>query len=197
MNTAQPSLLSPAIRRQSLGLGLLALLLFIAGNWHQAIIGFDSRFVLFAQEMLRHGPGFFPTTYGQPYADYLATSTLMTWLVSLPFGEVTRFTAWLPTAIASALIVTLVYRLTAPYSQRWGLLSIAMLLLSSSFISETRAVSLDQMLAAIALAVFYLGYAHDHFGAGKRLHWLYLLLIVGFAVRGPIGLVVPDRKSVV
>ena len=191
MNKAQPSLSSPTIRRQSLGLGLLALLLFIAGSWHQAIIGFDSRFVVFAQEMLRHGPGFFPTTYGQPYADYLATSTLLTWLLSLPIGQVTSLTAWLPTAIASAVIVTLVYRLTAPYSQRWGLLSIALLLLSSTFISETRSVSLDQMLAAIALAVFYLGYAHDHFDAGKRLHWLFLLLIVGFAVRGPIGLVIP------
>jgi len=191
VNKDRPPLLSPAIRRQSLGLGLLALLLFIAGSWHQAIIGFDSRFVLFAQEMLRHGPGFFPTTYGQPYADYLATSTLLTWLLSVPLGQVTSLTAWLPTAMASAVIVMLVYRLTAPYSQRWGLLSIAMLLLSSSFISETRAVSLDQMLAAIALAVFYLGYAHDHFGAGKRLHWIYLLLIVGFAIRGPIGLVIP------
>ncbi|QHF44993.1 glycosyltransferase [Pseudomonas sp. S35] len=191
MNKARPSLLSAPIRRQSLGLGLLALLLFIAGSWHQAIIGFDSRFVVFAQEMLRHGPGFFPTTYGQPYADYLATSTLLTWLLSLPLGEVTSLTAWLPTAIASALIVTLVYRLTAPYGQRWGLMSIAVLLLSSTFISETRAVSLDQMLTAITLAVFYLGYAHDHFGAGKRLHWVYVLLILGFAIRGPIGLVVP------
>jgi 4-amino-4-deoxy-L-arabinose transferase-like glycosyltransferase len=179
------------VRRQSLLLGLLALLLFIAGNWHQAIIGFDSRFVLFAQEMLRHGPSFFPTTYGQPYADYLATSTLLTWLFSLPLGQVTSLTAWLPTAIASALIVVLVYRLTAPYSPRWGLLSVAMLLLSSTFVSETRAVSLDQMLAAVTLAVFYLGYAHDHFGAGKRLHWVYLLLIAGFAIRGPIGLVIP------
>jgi len=191
VNKAQPALLSPTIRRQSLGLGLLALLLFIAGSWHQAIIGFDSRFVVFAQEMLRHGPGFFPTTYGQPYADYLATSTLMTWMLSLPLGEVTSLTAWLPTSIASAVIVILVYRLTAPYSQRWGLLSIALLLLSSTFISETRAVSLDQMLAVIALAVFYLGYAHDHFGAGRRLYWLYLLLILGFAIRGPIGLVIP------
>ena len=191
MNKAQPPLLNLTIRRQSLGLGVLALLLFIAGSWHQAIIGFDSRFVLFAQEMLRHGPGFFPTTYGQPYADYLATSTLLTWLLSLPLGQVTSLTAWLPTATASAVIVTLVYRLTAPYSQRWGLLSIALLSLSSTFISETRSVSLDEMLAAITLAVFYLGYAHDHFGANKRLHWLYLLLIIGFAIRGPIGLVVP------
>ncbi|WP_460136037.1 ArnT family glycosyltransferase [Pseudomonas sp. S1_E04] len=191
MNKTRPPLLNATIRRQSLGLGLLGLLLFIAGNWHQAIIGFDSRFVVFAKEMLRHGPSFFPTTYGQPYADYLATSTLLTWLLSLPLGQVTSLTAWLPTAIAAALIVTLVYRLTAPYSQRWGLLSIALLLLSSTFISETRAVSLDQMLAAVTLAVFYLGYAHDHFGAGKRLHWLYLLLILGFAIRGPIGLVIP------
>ncbi len=191
MNNVQPPLLNLTIRRQSLGLGVLALLLFIAGSWHQAIIGFDSRFVVFAQEMLRHGPGFFPTTYGQPYPDYLATSTLLTWLLSLPLGQVTSFTAWLPTAMASALIVILVYRLTAPHSQRWGVVSIAVLLLSSTFITETRAVSLDQMLAAITLAVFYLGYAHDHFGAAKRLHWLYLLLIVGFAIRGPIGLVVP------
>jgi len=191
VNKAQPPLLTATLRNQSLGLGLLALVLFIVGNWHQAIIGFDSRFVVFAQEMLRHGPSFFPTTYGQPYADYLATSTLLTWLLSLPFGEVSSLTAWLPTAIASALIVVLVYRLTAPYSTRWGLLSIAMLLLSSTFISETRSVSLDQMLAAIALTVFYLGYAHDHFGAAKRLHWLFLLLILGFAVRGPIGLVIP------
>ncbi len=191
MDNARPPLLSAIVRRQSLGLGVLGLLLFIAGSWHQSIIGFDSRFVLFAQEMLRHGPGFFPTTYGQPYADYLATSTLLTWLLSLPLGQVTSLTAWLPTAMASALIVTLVYRLTAPYSTRWGLLSIAVLLLSSTFISETRAVSLDQMLAAVTLAVFYLGYAHDHFGAGKRLHWVYLLLIIGFAIRGPIGLVVP------
>ncbi|MGY2227860.1 ArnT family glycosyltransferase [Pseudomonas tolaasii] len=191
MNKLHPPLLTSSIRHQSLGLGLLGLVLFIVGNWHQAIIGFDSRFVVFAQEMLRHGPSFFPTTYGQPYADYLATSTLLTWLFSLPVGEVNSFTAWLPTAIASAFIVTLVYRLTAPYSTRWGLLSIAMLLLSSTFISETRAVSLDQMLAAVALAVFYLGYAHDHFGSQKRLHWLFLLLILGFAIRGPIGLVIP------
>jgi len=183
--------LDPALRRQSWGIGLLALLLFIAGNWDQAIIGFDSRFVLFAQEMLRHGPGFFPTTYGQPYADYLSTSTLLTWLVSLPLGRVTSLSAWLPTAIASALIVTLIYRLTAPYSQRWALLSIALLLLSSTFISETRSVSLDQMLAAVTMAVFYLGYAHDHFASPRRLPWLLLLVLLGFAIRGPIGLVIP------
>lgn len=191
MENAQSPQLSRKIRLQSIGLALLMLVLFIAGSGHLTIIGFDSRFVLFAQEMLRHGPSFFPTTYGQPYADYSATSTLFVWLLSLPFAQVSSFTAWLPTAIASAVIVMLIYRLTAPYSQRWALVSIAWLLLSSTFITETRAVSLDQMLAAVALAVFYLGYAHDHFATGKRLPGLLLLLMLGFAIRGPIGLVIP------
>ncbi|MCU0070541.1 glycosyltransferase family 39 protein [Pseudomonas koreensis] len=183
--------LSPAIRRQSLFAGLLALLLFIAGVYGQAPIGFDSRFVLFAQEMLRHGPSVFPTTYGEPYADYLSTSTVFIWLLSLPFGTVNSLTAWLPSAVAGAVTVTLMYRLLAPSSVRWAVVSIALLMLTSTFITETRAVSQDAMLAAVALAVFYLGYAHDHFGAGRRWPLVFVLLLLGFGIRGPIGLVVP------
>ncbi|KAE9644261.1 glycosyltransferase [Pseudomonas sp. PB103] len=183
--------LTPEIRRQSLIAGLLAFLVCMAGVYGQAPIGFDSRFVLFAQEMLRHGPTIFPTTYGQPYADYSALSTLFIWLLSLPFGAVNAFTAWAPSAIAGAVIVTLMYRLLAPYSRRWALISIALLLLTNTFVSEVRAVSQDLMLAAVALAVFYLGYAHDYFG-GRR-HWplIFVLLLLGFGIRGPIGLVVP------
>ena len=176
---------------QALGLGLLALLLFSAGVYQQPVIGFDSRFVLFAKEMLRHGPGFFPTTYGEPYADYSAASTWLVYLLSLPLGRVTTLSAWLPSALSAALIVSLMYRLVAPYSRPWALLSVALLLLSNTFISETRAVSLDQMLAAVALAVFYLGYAHEHFAAPRRTWLILLLLALGFAIRGPIGLVIP------
>ncbi|WLH38235.1 glycosyltransferase family 39 protein [Pseudomonas sp. FP2196] len=183
--------LSPETRRQSLIVGLLAFLLFVAGVYWQAPIGFDSRFVLFAQEMLRHGPTVFPTTYGQPYADYSAASTLFIWLLSLPFGTVNAFTAWAPSAVAGALIVTLMYRLLTPYSRRWALISIALLMLTGTFVTEVRAVSQDLMLAAVAFAVFYLGYAHDHFGGGRRWPLIFVLLLLGFGIRGPIGLVVP------
>lgn len=182
---------SAPIRRQSLWLGLLALGLFSAGVYQQAAIGFDSRFVLFAQEMLRHGPTVFPTTYGQPYADYSALSTLFIWVLSLPFGQVNSLSAWLPSAIAGAVIVTLMYRLLAPYSPRWALLSIALMLMTNTFVTEVRAVSQDLMLAALAFAVFYLGYAADHFSAPRRWLLIFALLLLGFAVRGPIGLVVP------
>lgn len=182
---------SSEIHWQSLGLGLLALLLFIAGVYRQEAIGFDSRFVLFAQEMLRHGPGFFPTTYGQPYADYSSTGTLLVYLLSQPFSRVNALTAWFPSALAAAWIVMLIYRLVAPYSKRWALLSIALLLLTHIFVTETRAVSLDQMLAAVAFTVFYLAYAADHFGAPRRMAWIFVLLVLGFGIRGPIGLVIP------
>jgi 4-amino-4-deoxy-L-arabinose transferase-like glycosyltransferase len=179
------------VRRQSIGLAVLALVLFTLGNVDQTTIGFDSRFMVFAQEMLRHGPSFFPTTYGEPYPDYSATSTFFVYLLSLPLGRVTSLTAWLPTAIASAVLVGLMYRLVAAYSRQWALLSVALLLLSSTFITETRAISLDQMLATVSFAVFYLGYAADHFGARRRTGLLLALLVLGFAIRGPIGVVVP------
>lgn len=178
-------------RRQALNAGGLAFVLFIAASWHLPIVGFDSRFVLFAQEMLRHGPGFFPTTYGEPYPDYSAFSTWLIYLCSLPFGQVTSFSAWLPTCVASAVMVGLMYRLLAPYSRRWAWLSIALLLMSNTFITETRSVSLDQMLATVSFAVFYLAYAADHFASARRLWLIFLLLVLGFAIRGPIGLVVP------
>ncbi|WP_213876320.1 glycosyltransferase [Pseudomonas sp. dw_358] len=189
----RPALLpfEPGMQRQSLLVGAVTLLLLVFGNFHQAPIGFDSRFVMFAQEMLRHGPSFFPTTYGEPYPDYSATSTFLIYLLSLPFGEVTSFTAWLPTAVAGAVLATLMYRLLARYSRQWALLSVAWMLLSATFVTEARAVSLDLMLAAVAFAVFYLGYAADHFGAARRTPALLALLLLGFAIRGPIGLVVP------
>lgn len=108
---------SSTLHWQAWGLGLLALLLFCAGAGQVTVIGFDSRFVLFAKEMLRHGPGFFPTTYGQPYADYSSASTLLIDLFALASGRVTTLAAWLPTAIAGALIVNLMYRLLAPSSK--------------------------------------------------------------------------------
>jgi 4-amino-4-deoxy-L-arabinose transferase-like glycosyltransferase len=178
-------------RRHACIAGFVALLFFIVASWHQSIIGFDSRFVLFAEEMLRHGPGFFPTTYSEPYADYSSFTTLLIYLCSLPFGHVDSFSAWLPTEMASAIMVGLMYRLLSPYSRRWAWLSIALLLLTNTFIAETRAVSLDQMLATVAFAIFYLGYATDHFASPRRMGLILLLLVLGFAIRGPIGLVVP------
>src|ERR1700733_6241239 len=72
MTTTRRDLLS------KIGLFFCSLVLFIWGLRQQEIIGFDSRFYLFAQEMLRNGMSWFPTTYHQPYPDYTGAST---WLI--------------------------------------------------------------------------------------------------------------------
>lgn len=181
--------LSPVARAWLLG--GLALLLFCIQAKGRAVIGFDSRFVLFAQEMLRHGPSLFPMTYGEAYPDYPGTSTLLIYLLSLPFGRVDSLVAWLPSALASAAVVALVYRLLEPISVRWALLSVALLLLTATFVSETRAVSLDQMISALALGAFYLAYRDRAASLPRLLAWLGMLLVCGFLIRGPLGLVIP------
>lgn len=170
---------------------LAALVLFLLGVQGDAFVGFDSRFVLFAREMLRHGPSWFPTTYGAPYPDYPATATFLTYLLSLPLGRVTELTAWLPTALAASICTGVVYRLVAPFSRSWALISVAMLLLTATFVSETRAVSLDLMVAAVGLLAFYLAFHAERRSVPGLLLRLLPLLFIGFALRGPLGLVVP------
>ena len=60
-------------------LAIFAVSLFIF-TWNvstQEVIGFESRFYLFALEMWRHGLSWFPTTYHKPYPDYPVTSTIL------------------------------------------------------------------------------------------------------------------------
>ena len=178
-------------RNEALCLWVFAVLLFTFGVWHQPFINFETRFAVFAQEMLRHGPSLFPTTYGQPYPDYPVTSTLLIWLASLPFGEVNKFSAVLPTALASALVVAMTYRLLALYSKRWGVLAAGFELLTMMFVAESRSISIDQMVSAITLTAFYLTHLAYRQQTALPTKRLALLLVAGFLVRGPVGVVIP------
>lgn len=178
-------------RRESLYVGLLGLLLFTAGLWHQPFVEFEARFALFAQEMWRHGLSIFPTAYGEPYPDYPATSTILIWLSSLPFGAVTKLSAVLPTAISAALTLMFTYRLLTRFSRMWALLTIGFEVLTVTFLAEARSISLDQILATITLLSFYLAYTAVQNNQNARLAWLPLLLVFGFLIRGPLGVVIP------
>ncbi len=153
--------------------------------------GIQARFALFAQEMLRYGPTFFPTTYQIPYPDYPVTSTFMIYLVSLLFGRVTQFSAVLPTALTSALILVVTYRIGAIQSRKWGLLAVLFVLSTHLFFSESRSISLDQYVSLATVLCFYIIYSADVFNRRKRLWFIPLLLAVSFSFRGPIGLIIP------
>ena len=135
-------------------------------------ISSQARFALLAQEMLRNGPSFFPTTYGSPYPDYPATSTFLIYLVSLPFGRVTPFTAVLPTAVVSALVLVVTYRIGATISRQWGWTAVLLTLFTHLFLTESRSISLDQYNALATTLCFYLIYSADIYGKRKRLWFI-------------------------
>jgi len=175
--------------------GIASLLMLSVGLYSPEFVGFQTRFAVFAQEMLRHGPSVFPTVLGEPYPDYPATSTLLIWLLSKPFGAVTKFTAILPTALFSATTLAVTYRLLRPVSPLWAFLAVCTTMTTVMFFSEARSISLDQMLATITTLAFYLLWRRDFAAPGQPsrhvMPWIYVLLMVGFAIRGPMGVVVP------
>ncbi len=176
--------------KDSLVIFLLGFVIFIVALTPE-FTGYEARFVLFAQEMLRYGPTFFPTTYQIPYPDYPATSTFMIYLVSLLLGKVTPFSAVLPTTVTSALILVVIYRIGAIQSRKWGLVAVLFALSTHLFFSETRSISLDQYVSLTTVLCFYIVYSAGIFNKRKRLWFIPLLLVAGFSFRGPIGLIVP------
>ena len=172
-------------RLESLGIFLFALLLFTLGIWGQQPQGFDGRWALFLQEMFRHGASLFPTTYGQPYADYPGTATFLSYLFARLFGAPNHLANVLPTALASAGVVALIYRLLVPSSRQWALLTVLLTLLTAQLLEKSRSVCLDQMVSLLCVGSFYL----LHSGGRLRQLAVFPLFILAFAIRGPLGLI--------
>ncbi|MBD8670075.1 hypothetical protein OQ519_12170 [Pseudomonas lurida] len=172
-------------RLESLGIFLFALLLFTLGIWDQQPQGFDGRWALFLQEMYRHGASLFPTTYGQPYADYPGTATFFSVVFARLFGAPNHLANVLPTALASAGVVAVIYRLLVPMNRQWALLTVLLTLLTTQLLEKSRSVCLDQMVALLCVGSFYL----LHSGGRWRQLAVFPLFILGFAIRGPLGLI--------
>lgn len=176
-------------RLESLGIFLFALLLFTLGIWDQQPQGFDGRWALFLQEMFRHGASLFPTTYGQPYADYPGTATFFSYVFARLFGAPNHLANVLPTALASAGVVALIYRLLVPASRPWALLTVLLTLLTTQLLEKSRSVCLDQMVAVLCVGSFYLLHSGERLGSRLRQLAVFPLFILGFAIRGPLGLI--------
>ncbi len=193
MSTEEPSLArsNTGIRVESLLVFVAAAALFTLGIWDQAPQGFDYRWALFLKEMFRHSPSFFATTYGQPYPDYPATATWLSWLAARVLGAPNQLANVLPTALASAGVLAITYRTLADRSRAWALLTVLLVVLTPQWLEKARAVCLDQMVALVMMACFYLFYRADRDNSpGLRL-LVFPLFVLGFAIRGPLGLIEP------
>jgi len=173
------------------GIFCLSFVLFIWGVNTQEVVGFESRFYLFALEMWQNGPSWFPTTYHQPYPDYPATSTLLIYLTAGFLGKMDRLAAVIPTAIAASLTMVITYMLGALHKKLWGLYAVFFLFFTLIFLKSARGITLDIYTTLITTACFYRVYAMDKANSHAREWWIYWLLILGFAFRGPIGLIIP------
>lgn len=168
-----------------------SLILFTWGLSSEEIIGFESRFYLFALEMWRHGASWFPMTYHQPYPDYPATSTFLIYLSANVLGGMNKLAAVFPGAIAAAATISITYLIGALHNKRWGFYAVLFLLLTITFLKSARSLSLDIYPTMTTTGCFYLIYSADVKNKPYRSWWIYPLLLVSFAFRGPIGLVIP------
>jgi 4-amino-4-deoxy-L-arabinose transferase-like glycosyltransferase len=176
--------------KDCLAIFLLATVLFVFALSPE-FVGFQCRFAVFAKEMLHYGPSYFPTIYRRAYPDYPATGIFLIYLASVPFGRVTPFSAVLPTAIASALVLMLTYRIGAMRSRRLGLAAALLAISTLEFLDMSRNIALDQYTSLATVLSFYVVSSASHYGRRARLWSLPLIWALGFAFRGPIGLVVP------
>ncbi len=181
---------------ETFAVGILGLLLFTIGIGDQEFIGFETRFGIFAREMLAFGPSVFPTTYGEPYPDYPSTSTLLIWLLTQFSGQVTKLSTVVPTAFAAAVNLAITYRLLRYVSVQWALLAVCFELGTVTFLTHARSISIDQMLATVTVACFFLVYRND-FQRDNSPWWrpmpgIFILLTFGFSLRGPMGIVLPS-----
>lgn len=163
----------------------VSLILFTVGLAHQEIIGFEARFYLFALEMWRHGVSLFPTTYHQPYPDYPATATLLIYGFAKLFGHLNKLIAVLPSAIASALTISVTYLIGARQYRLQGFVAAIFLFFTLTFVAEARTISLDQYVTLFTVLSFYIVFDEGN------LAWLALFFILSFAFRGPLGLIIP------
>ncbi|NVZ38933.1 glycosyltransferase family 39 protein [Pseudomonas sp. 21615526] len=176
-------------RMESLGIFLIALLLFTLGIWDQQPQGFDGRWAVFMQEMFRHGASLFPTTYGEPYPDYPGTATYLSYLFARLFGAPNDLANVIPTALASAGVMALIYRLLVPSGRAWALLTVLLTALTAQLLEKSRSVCLDQMISLLCLGCFYLLHTGERLGSRLRQYAIFPLFVVAFAIRGPLGLI--------
>lgn len=174
-----------AFKQEGFALFFVSLLLFTMGLGSQEIIGFEARFYLFALEMWRHGFSAFPTTYHQPYPDYPVTSTYLIYLCAELFQHLNKWVAVLPSAVAAALTVVTTYVIGCRQNKAVGFAAVCFLFFTLTFVTEARTISLDMYIACVTTLAFYAVYTK------KSSAWLVLLWIIGFAFRGPLGLIIP------
>ncbi len=163
----------------------------LVGLWTLEITRINCRYALMTAEIARHGAGLFPTINGQPYTDYTVSMVYLMHLATLGGRVVNMFTLSLPSVLATVLTLFLTWKLGERLMRGYGWCSAALLFLSYEFLSIARAPSLDMPIAAITVGCILLFYSADCDRKYARLWWIGAIYLAGFAIRGPLGVILP------
>ncbi|MCP3967948.1 MAG: hypothetical protein GY750_19260 [Lentisphaerae bacterium] len=170
---------------------LATTVLFLAGLHNLEFTKIDCRFALFVQEFDNHKLGPFPYLFGKPYCDYPSLHSYLMHMCVMLFKSLNMFTLSLPSALSAGGVMAFTYLIGAKVSNKLGLLGAILLAATFEFLCIARAPSPDMIVALVTIVSFYLMYSSEIEGKFGKLTFLPFLLIFGFAMRGPIGLVIP------
>jgi len=175
-----------------------AILIFLYGLNSIEIIMIDTRFGLFVREMnVASILSPYPFLYGKVYPDYCSLPIYLMYLSSLLTGAVSQMTLTLPSAIASALLVVMTYRIGKKMlSVRFGALGALLVFMSFEFINIARLASIDVYPALLGTLAFEQSFFACRDRRGPRYWLLALLFLAGYAFRGPIGTVIVVAAAV-
>ena len=152
----------------------------------------EPREALVAQAMLKSGNWILPRVYNE---EIPSKPPLLHWLIalsSMPTGQVTEFSARLPSALAAVLFVFYLFHFLAKrIDQGQALLTCVILWSTGGWFRSTVTCRVDTILAVfigLALLTLYEWAEHQLIG----LPWKPILALSGaFLVKGPVGLVLP------
>lgn len=178
-------------------LGLLGLIVFLAGNMYLAITDTaESNYALTAKEMVLAHNWLSPQIYGHYWYD---KPIFFYWELMLSYSlfGFTEFASRLPSALFGTLGVLFTYWFTQRiYDKKVGLMAALILMTSVECWIISKAVVTDATLFLFmsgSIAFFYLGYHENR-------RWYYLCYVAAaFAVltKGPIGLLLPGLGATV
>ena len=180
-------------RLQILALLGLAAVLFFVNTWGYDLWPADEpRFGEIPREMMQTGNYLVPHCNGEPYKE---KPPLLFWTIvaaSLPFGDVTEFSARAPSGVAALLTVLFTYLLAARlYGRRVAFWSALILMTMSFFWSEARSVRTDMLLTACMTGALLAFWRWHETRQARYLVALYAGLALGLLTKGPPALAFP------
>jgi len=161
--------------------------LFSIGVIGTEITKIDIRFALMVQDMARHGAGLFPTVNAVEYCDYPSGWIACSWLTTFAGTKVTLWLLSLPTILLGAYTMMMTYLTGERIGEKIGLVAVMLLLITPTFLQLFAGFGLDVPVMAAGITMLYVLQR----GCCGSVNWgiFAILLILCFAVRGPMGIV--------